>query len=112
MANSGLRVEVCHAPARQGVWLRVLDLPAGATVADALRLSGFGDAFPDVDPWRAGVGIFGRRVKPDHALEEGARVEIYRPLAFDPMESRRRRAAHKARAMPAARPARTPKAAR
>jgi len=112
MASSGLRVEVCHACAQQGVWLRVVDVPAGATVADALRLSGFADAFPSVDPWRAGVGIFGRRVNPEHTLEQGARVEIYRPLAFDPMESRRRRAAHKARAMPAARPARTPKATR
>jgi putative ubiquitin-RnfH superfamily antitoxin RatB of RatAB toxin-antitoxin module len=31
-------------------------------------------------------------VKLDHALREGDRLEIYRPLAVDPKEARRRRA--------------------
>ena len=38
------------------------------------------------------VGIFGRRVPPATRLADGDRVEIYRPLALDPKEQRRRRA--------------------
>ena len=38
------------------------------------------------------MGIFGKRVALDHPLAPGDRVEIYRPLAMDPKEARRRRA--------------------
>lgn len=62
---------------------RSLSLPAGATVRDALAASGLaGHA----------CGIFGKRVALDRKLAEGDRVEIYRPLALDPKEARRRRA--------------------
>ena len=53
------------------------------SVRDALRAAGF---------QASAVGIFGKRVGLDHALVEGDRVEIYRPLAIDPKEARRRRA--------------------
>ena len=80
-----MRVEVirawprCHESA-------VLDLPDAATVADALKASGFD---------QAGVGayaVFGERVMPDDVLREGDRVELLRPLQVDPKEARRRRA--------------------
>jgi putative ubiquitin-RnfH superfamily antitoxin RatB of RatAB toxin-antitoxin module len=38
-------------------------------------------------------GIHGKRASLDQPLAEGDRVEIYRPLAIDPKEARRRRAA-------------------
>ena len=60
-----------------------VDLPAGATVRDALAASGLeGHAF----------GVFGKRVELDQPLKDGDRVEVYRPLAIDPKEARRRRA--------------------
>ncbi|WP_144641412.1 RnfH family protein [Bordetella genomosp. 13] len=89
-----LRVQVCHAAAA-GAWLRDLAMPAGATAADALAASGFAQAFPDVDPWRHGVGIYGRACHPGAALADGDRLEIYRELTFDPKESRRRRVEHR-----------------
>ena len=61
-----------------------LELPPGATVRDALAACGFRE--------KQAVGIFGRRVALDHKLAAGDRVEIYRPLAIDPKEARRRRA--------------------
>jgi putative ubiquitin-RnfH superfamily antitoxin RatB of RatAB toxin-antitoxin module len=64
-----------------------LSLPAGATVRDALAASGF-----EVNLEKQAFGIFGKRVALDHALSPGDRVEIYRPLAMDPKEARRRRA--------------------
>jgi len=66
-----------------GAQARSLNLPAGATVRDALAASGL-EAHA--------CGIFGKRVALDRKLAEGDRVEIYRPLALDPKEARRRRA--------------------
>ncbi|MGE8659313.1 MAG: RnfH family protein [Achromobacter sp.] len=97
MASEGhgqIAVSVCYALPGQ-VWLRELCLPAGATVADALRASGFAQAFPVVQPWERGVGVFGKAVEAATPLADGDRVEIYRGLSFDPKESRRRRAEHR-----------------
>ncbi|OZI34965.1 hypothetical protein CAL29_16080 [Bordetella genomosp. 10] len=106
-----LSILVCQAwPGR--VWQARLTLPAGASVAQALAASGYDQAFPGQDPWAHGVGIYGHAVRAQDLLRDGDRIEIYRPLTFDPMESRRRRAAHRGRTMPVARPARTPKARR
>ncbi len=91
-----IHVQVVYArPDR--VWQHDVTLAEGSTVADAIAASGFAKAFPQVDPLAAGVGVFGVRREPGYRLADGDRVEIYRPLVFDPMESRRRRAQHKAR---------------
>ncbi|HYG43070.1 MAG TPA: RnfH family protein [Bordetella sp.] len=97
MANEPglLRICVCHAESAESVWQCMLALPAHATVADAVRASGFAARFPDRDAWQLGVGVFGKTCKADTRLADGDRVEIYRPLAFDPKVSRRRRAEHR-----------------
>ncbi|WAI81860.1 MULTISPECIES: RnfH family protein [Achromobacter] len=89
-----INVSVCYALPGH-VWLRELRLPEGATVSDALAASGFAQAFPVVQAWERGVGIFGKAAEPQSRLAEGDRVEIYRGLSFDPKESRRRRAEHR-----------------
>jgi len=94
-ADSMLTVEVCYAHA-SGVWRKSVRLSAGAQLGEALEASGFMQAFPDVDPRQAAVGIYGLKRDLDHVLHPGDRVEIYRPLVFDPKESRRRRAQHRA----------------
>lgn len=91
-----LRVQVVYAMPDE-VWLRQVEVATGSTLQDALAASGFREAFPQIDPIAAGVGVFGIRRQADYVLADGDRVEVYRPLVFDPMESRRRRAAHKAR---------------
>lgn len=101
MAAETLRVTVSYAPGdplTDRVWQRELVLPAGATVAQALAASGWQADFPGQDPWRVGVGLYGKRCESSTALSDHDRVEIYRALDFDPMESRRRRAAHKEKA--------------
>src|SRR5690606_22868123 len=92
-----LAIEVCYAHAT-GVWRRRVTLSVGARLVDALAASGFRTAFPDIEPAQAGVGVFGVKCSLDHVLHEGDRVEVYRPLVFDPKESRRRRAQHRAAA--------------
>jgi uncharacterized protein len=99
MANSvdktSLRISVCYVTPAGKAWLRELSLPEDATVQDALMHSEFSLAFGGLDPWKQGVGVFGQVRQADSILRDGDRVEIYRPLSFDPKESRRRRADHR-----------------
>ena len=67
-----------------------LNLPTGATLRDAVLASGLLDAEADLE--KKAFGVFGKRAPLDHRLADGDRVEIYRPLAMDPKEARRRRA--------------------
>ena len=89
-----MQVEVIHARPTD-VWRQKLELPAGATLGDALDASGLLRQFPELI--EAPCGVFGRVCTREHVLAHGDRVEVYRPLVFDPMESRRRRARHRAR---------------
>jgi uncharacterized protein len=85
-----IAVEVVYCPA-PGVADRVaLVLPAGATVADALRASGIVErnGLP-AQALRAGVWCKARAL--DSALRDHDRVELYRPLTVDPKEARRLR---------------------
>ena len=87
-----LEVEVAYATSDVQV-VMPLELTAGATVGEAIRESGILHRLPEIDLGRNAVGIYGRLVGMDTPLESGDRVEIYRPLAVDPRERRRRRAA-------------------
>jgi uncharacterized protein len=80
-----IRVEVVYAR-REGANVVTVQLPAGATVRDALAAAGFATRYRD-------VGVYGKRVRADAPLADGDRVEIYRPLLLDPKERRRQRAA-------------------
>ncbi|HET7664372.1 MAG TPA: RnfH family protein [Rhodanobacteraceae bacterium] len=86
-----IRVEVVYAEPGQ-VWSRTLSLPAGATARQAVDASNLVSERPDVRAADDALGVFGRRVKPGQTLRDGDRVEVYRPLALDPMEARRQRA--------------------
>lgn len=96
-SSAPIAVLICHAPVDVAPWQQNLLMPVGSTVEQALAASDFGTCFPGRDPWQDGVGIHGKMVGPAQILLEHDRIEIYRPLVFDPMTSRRRRAAHKQR---------------
>jgi putative ubiquitin-RnfH superfamily antitoxin RatB of RatAB toxin-antitoxin module len=86
-----MQVEVVFAvPERQ--LLEVVHVPDGATVADAIRRSGIGRMFPEVDTDALQAGIWGKTVDRDQLLKDGDRVELYRPLAMDPRDARRLKA--------------------
>ena len=86
-----MRVEVVFAlPDRQS--LEAVTVDDSASVADALRLSGIEERFPDVSFDELQVGIWGKPVERTQALRDGDRVEIYRPLELDPREARRLKA--------------------
>lgn len=85
---STVKVELVFAlPSRQ--FLNKTTLPSGSTVKDLVASSGVEREFPGHDFSRAPLGIWGRRVSAEHKLQDGDRVEIYRPLAIDPREARR-----------------------
>jgi putative ubiquitin-RnfH superfamily antitoxin RatB of RatAB toxin-antitoxin module len=92
MSSERVRIEVVYAagPACQAVVALECDAPC--TVEAAIRASGLLARFPEIDLARQAVGIYGRRVALSDTVHDGDRVEIYRPLAADPKETRRRRA--------------------
>lgn len=90
MPADALQIEVVYCPVPGQTDLVALQMPAGATLADALQASGLlarhGLA---LDGLRAGIWF---KVKdPGTPLRDRDRVEIYRPLTVDPKEARRQR---------------------
>ncbi|MEJ2768139.1 RnfH family protein [Mycetohabitans sp. B46] len=85
-----IEVQVCYAlPDTQT--LVDLRLPSGATLREAIEASGIVAMHPQIDLAQQRVGVFGRIRALDSVLENGDRVEIYRPLTVDPKLARQRR---------------------
>ncbi len=87
-----IMVEVAYALPKQQVIIPV-KVPQNTTALEAIKASGIEKQFPEINPDTAKIGIFGKACKPDTALRELDRVEIYRPLIADPKEVRKQRAA-------------------
>lgn len=89
-ADATLAIEVAYCPRPGQADLVALRLPAGATVADALRESGLlqchGLPLPGLP-----TGIWCKVRGHGTVLRDRDRVEIYRPLTVDPKEARRLR---------------------
>lgn len=91
MATDYLHVSVAYVGDDDQI-LRPLDVRVGVRVREAIEQSGVLARFPEIDLAINKVGIFGKQVKLDQVLEDGDRVEIYRPLIADPKDARKRRA--------------------
>jgi hypothetical protein len=87
-----LELEVVYAlPGREdAVTFR---LPAGATLLDAVQASGVLARHPELKTLR--LGVHGEAKRPESPARQGDRIEIYRALALDPKEARRKRARRK-----------------
>jgi len=87
-----LSIEVVYAlPHKQEIV--ALKLPQGATARQAIEASGLLQKYPEIDLAKNKLGVFAKLTKPDAALRDKDRVEIYRPLIADPKEVRKQRAA-------------------
>jgi hypothetical protein len=95
MANvdATLEVEVAWSPAPREVRRACLVLPCGATVADAVRASGWIDVQALLRDPASGLvaAVWGQACEASRVLRDGDRVEILRTLAVDPMDARRER---------------------
>jgi putative ubiquitin-RnfH superfamily antitoxin RatB of RatAB toxin-antitoxin module len=91
MAERVISVQVVYAGMDSQI-LRRVDVIEGSTALEAIEASGIAEAIPAeiIHPER--LGIFSKRVSAGHIVEQGDRIEIYRPLMLDPMAARRRRA--------------------
>jgi putative ubiquitin-RnfH superfamily antitoxin RatB of RatAB toxin-antitoxin module len=85
-----VKVSIAYATRARQLW-HDLELPAGTTVRRAVELSGIIAEFPEIDLTKNRVGIFGEVVSPEKVLEEGDRVEIYRPLIASPRLARKKK---------------------
>ena len=85
------RVTVLFSPAPRRVQEWLVDVPAGASVRDALLASGWSESVSAQELAAAEVGIWGRRCALEQPVREGDRVEVYRGLLVDPKVARRER---------------------
>ena len=73
-------------------WLYETTVARGTSAQELIVQSDFLtkiDALKDKDIESLELGIYATKIKADALLEEGDRVEIYRPLTADPKEVRR-----------------------
>lgn len=91
MSDNKIKIEVVYALPNEQTLLK-LDVPQTSTIADAMRLSGLLEKYPEIDLEKGKFGLFGKLSKTDTVLREKDRIEIYRPLIADPKEVRRKRA--------------------
>jgi putative ubiquitin-RnfH superfamily antitoxin RatB of RatAB toxin-antitoxin module len=84
-----MNVGVAYDNGKKQVWLK-LEVPDGSTVRDVIDISNLLEMFPEIDLDNQKVGIFGKATKLDAEVEDGNRVEIYRPITADPETVERR----------------------
>lgn len=89
-------VEVVYAyPERY--FLKKLTLENPITIQNAIVQSGVLEKYTEIDLRQNKVGIFSRTTKLTDMVENGDRIEIYRPLIADPKEIRRKKAEEQAK---------------
>ena len=86
-----IQVLVVYSPVARVVHEVTVAVENGATVAQAVHLSGLPAKFPELDLSQSVVGIWGRKVGPSQRLRDRDRIEIYRELQVDPKVARRER---------------------
>ena len=84
-----MQIGVAYAESNQNVWLQ-LEIEENATIQEAIEKSGILEKFPHIDLNKQKVGIFGKISTLKSKLNEGDRVEIYRPITADPEKVPRR----------------------
>lgn len=91
VSSDQLSVEVIYARPefQKGIAVK---LPQGTTIRAAIERSRIMETFVEIDLAVNEVGIFGELRRLGDTVQDGDRVEIYRPLLIDPKEARRRKA--------------------
>ena len=78
-----MKIGIAYALPQRQVWFNI-ELPEGATIKDAIERSGILKQFPEINLEQQKFGVFGKVSKPDAVLNDGDRIEIYRPITCDP----------------------------
>lgn len=87
-----ISVTLAYSPAPREVVEKVLVLPANSQVQDALlSVSVFANLAEFTTDEKYALGIWGKKTTLNHVLQDGDRLELYRPLKVDPKVARRER---------------------
>ena len=97
-----ITVEIAYATPDKQVIVE-LEVAQGTTAKQAAIVSDINQQFPQIDFDNDPMGIFGNSLgskglapAAEYVMNDGDRVEIYRPLIADPKEARKKRAEKKA----------------
>jgi putative ubiquitin-RnfH superfamily antitoxin RatB of RatAB toxin-antitoxin module len=85
-----IAIEIVYAQPQRAI-VKSLRMAQGSLVGDALAQAARDAEFLGVDLVNAPVGIFGKLARREQALNDGDRIEIYRPLLEEPKAARRTR---------------------
>ena len=88
MDKTMLSVTIAFSPVPREVFENELSLPLKSTVQDALNAANL-SALPIHEGYE--LGIWGKKTTLSHVLQDGDRLELYRPLKVDPKVARRER---------------------
>ena len=87
-----LHATVVYSPGARNVVELSVQAPAGSTLQVALALSGIWAQYPELAGSVPEVGVWGKLAADlTQRLQDGDRIEIYRPLTVDPKVARRTR---------------------
>lgn len=89
--NEWINIEVAYGTRAKQYLLKV-KMPTGATVREAILVSGILEQIPEINLSQQKIGIFSKPCDMETSLKEGDRIELYRPLLIDPKEARRAKA--------------------
>ncbi len=89
--NKIIKVEVAYARSDKQ-WLIPIEVEAGSTIEAAILCSGILRECPEIDLTKQKIGVFSQSRHLFAEVNEGDRIEIYRPLLIDPKEARRAKA--------------------
>ncbi|MXP50812.1 RnfH family protein [Pantoea sp. SoEX] len=63
-----------------------------STVRQVIETSGILNLHNEINIYSNKIGIHGKSVNLEYMVKDGDRIEIYRPLSFNPIELRRQKA--------------------
>ncbi len=91
MADEKIDIEIAYALEHKQIIL-IQNIDASLNARDAIKASEIQSHFVDLNLDTIDMGVFGKVIKDDYKLQQGDRIELYRPLIADPKEVRRQRA--------------------
>ena len=74
-----MKVDVAYADKHHQIWLK-LNVDNGADIENVIIQSGLLELVPELDIKTQKVGIFGKLSKLNTKVNEGDRIEVYRPI--------------------------------
>ena len=76
-----MKITLAYTPEEGVVFIQEIELAEGADIQTALTQSDIANKYPEIDLNNCKTGVYSQPKPHDHVLQNGDRVEIYRPLS-------------------------------